>query len=252
MTIIRLIASIWTWFVLGLSFVVITPLMAITALVLGPFDKRRIVVGRMFRWMGILTGKACPYWRFTLLHTERRPTVPMVCVANHESFVDIFLLSHLPWEMKWMSKIELFRLPVMGWALRLAGDIPVDRGDRRSGVLALRRAREILDGGCPVLIFAEGTRAPTDELLPFKEGAFRLAIDAQVPVLPLAVSGSRSALRKHDWKTHPSHAVVEVLEPIPTTGLTPADVSALTERVRAAIAAARAPRLATQPQPASR
>jgi 1-acyl-sn-glycerol-3-phosphate acyltransferase len=89
------------------------------------------------------------------------------------------------------------------------------------------------------MIFPEGTRSKTTELLPFKDGAFRLAIEAGVPILPLAVSGTSTALRKHDWRFGKSVAEVRVLEPVETTGLGPADVSALKTRVRSLIIEAR-------------
>jgi 1-acyl-sn-glycerol-3-phosphate acyltransferase len=82
------------------------------------------------------------------------------------------------------------------------------------------------------MIFPEGTRSRTAELLPFKDGAFRLAIEAGVPILPLAVSGTRTALPKHDWRFGRSVAEVQVLEPVETAGLTLADVPALKARVR--------------------
>jgi 1-acyl-sn-glycerol-3-phosphate acyltransferase len=90
------------------------------------------------------------------------------------------------------------------------------------------------------MIFPEGTRSTTTHLLPFKDGAFRLAVDAGVPILPLAVHGTGTALRKHDWRFGRCAAVVQVLEPVDTAGLTPADVPALKDRVRSRIAAARA------------
>jgi 1-acyl-sn-glycerol-3-phosphate acyltransferase len=103
----------------------------------------------------------------------------------------------------------------------------------------MAKCRAALANRVSVMIFPEGTRSSTAELLPFKDGAFRLAIDAGVPILPLAVHGTATALRKHDWRFGPSTAVVEVLEPIETTGLTPADVPALKERVRDLISKAR-------------
>jgi 1-acyl-sn-glycerol-3-phosphate acyltransferase len=167
------------------------------------------------------------------------PRRPYVVVSNHESFVDILLISHLPWEMKWLSKAELFRVPVLGWMMQLAGDIPIQRGFGPSAAEAIARCREALANRVSVMIFPEGTRSTTADLLPFKDGAFRLAIDAGVPILPLVVQGTSTALRKHDWRFGRSTAVVQVLEPIETTGLTPADVPALKDRVRTLIVQAR-------------
>jgi 1-acyl-sn-glycerol-3-phosphate acyltransferase len=160
-------------------------------------------------------------------------------VSNHESFADILLISHLPWEMKWLSKAELFRIPIMGWMMWLAGDIPVRRGFGPSAVEALERCRRALQNRVSVMIFPEGTRSRTSELLPFKDGAFRLAIEAGVPILPLAVSGTGTALRKHDWRFGQSHAEVRVLDPVETTGLTISDIPQLKARVRQTIVEAR-------------
>lgn len=170
-------------------------------------------------------------------------------VANHESFVDILLLSHLPWEMKWLSKVEILRIPVMGWDMWLAGDVPVERGTIRSAVKAMRRCAEILKLNVSIMIFPEGTRSMTGELLPFKDGAFRLAVDSGVAILPMVVNGTSTALRKHDWHIGRAEAEVRVLEPIETTGLTTSDVPALRDRVRALIARERATMQASPPVP---
>jgi 1-acyl-sn-glycerol-3-phosphate acyltransferase len=122
----------------------------------------------------------------------------------------------------------------------LAGDVPVERGTARSAVKAMRRCRQILANHVSVIIFPEGTRSTTDEMLPFKDGAFRLAVEAGVPVLPLVVHGTRTALPKHGWRFGRSDAEVRVLEPVETTGLQLTDVAALKQRVRTLISRARA------------
>ena len=141
--------------------------------------------------------------------------------------------------MKWLSKVEMLRIPVLGWDMWLAGDVPVERGTARSAVKAMRRCREILGKHVSVVIFPEGTRTSSGEMLPFKDGAFRLAIDAGVPILPLVVQGTRTALPKHGWRFGRANAEVRVLEPIATEGLGPGDIQALKQRVREVIARAR-------------
>ena len=153
-------------------------------------------------------------------------------VSNHESFVDILLISHLPWEMKWLSKKENFTIPVAGWLMRMAKDIELDRKDRDSAARAMEQCAVRLDQNVSVMIFPEGTRSTSGDLLPFKDGAFRLAIESGVPILPLAVHGAASALRPHDWRFGRSTAEVRVLEPISTEGMTIEDVPALRERTR--------------------
>ena len=233
------LVSAWTWLVLVVCVLLWLPMMALLRLAtLG--DPGRYWVGYLFRAIGRVVAASNPLWKFTYTGTvPADPRRPYVVVSNHESFADILLISHLPWEMKWLSKAELFRIPVMGWLMHLAGDVPVKRGVGPSAIEAMARCREILSRRVSVMIFPEGTRSPTADLLPFKDGAFRLAIDAGVPILPLALHGTATALPKHDWRFARSTAIVEVLDPIETAGLTPADVQALKERVRGTIVEAR-------------
>lgn len=234
------LVSIWSWFVLAASLIIWLPLMAITRLVTAPFDKGRYWVGYLFRQIGVVTATLNPLWRFRVTGTmPKDPRRPYVVVSNHESFVDILLISHLPWEMKWLSKVEILRIPILGWNMVLAGDVPVERGTRKSALKAMRRCQEVLANKVSVMMFPEGTRSETDEMLPFKEGAFRLAVDSGVPILPVVVRGTRSALPKHGWRFGKSHAEVRVLEPIETASLTTRDVTALTEQVRNLISAER-------------
>ena len=239
-TFARTIFSIWSWFALGVIVLVWTPMVAVVRLVTLPFDKGAYAAGYLFRKLTVVHEKLTPLWHFrtsgALPDDMRRP---YVVVSNHESFVDILLISHLPTEMKWMSKIEILRIPLVGWMMRLARDIPLERGDATSTAKALEASRERLASKVSVMIFPEGTRSKTGELRDFKSGAFRLAIEAQVPILPLAVYGTRDALRKHDWRLGNAEAEVRVLEPISTDGLSMDDVPALSTRVRDVIVAAR-------------
>jgi 1-acyl-sn-glycerol-3-phosphate acyltransferase len=235
------IVSVWAWLVLVLCVLFWLPLMVLVRLVTAPFDRGRYRVGYLFRQIAVVEVALNPLWKFRYSGTmPADPRRPYVVVSNHESFTDILLISHLPWEMKWLSKAELFRLPVMGWLMHLAGDIPLKRGFGPSAIEAIAKCREALANRVSVMIFPEGTRSPTADMLPFKDGAFRLAIDAGVPILPLAVHGTATALPKHDWRFARSTAVVKVLDPIETTGLGAGDVPALKQRVRDVIEKARA------------
>jgi len=230
--------SIWSWFVFGVCIVLWLPMMSVVWLVTAPFDPPRYWTGFLFRKLTVVHEKLNPLWTFRTAGTfPENPRNPYVIVSNHESFVDILLISHLPWEMKWLSKKEMFKIPVGGWLMRMAKDIPLDRKDRESAIRAMEQCAQRLDQNVSVMIFPEGTRSTSGDLLPFKDGAFRLAIESGVPVLPLAVHGAATALRKHDWRFGRSTAEVRVLEPISTEGMTLDDVPALREQARERIIA---------------
>jgi 1-acyl-sn-glycerol-3-phosphate acyltransferase len=230
--------SAWSWAVLGTCVALWLPAMAILRVVTMPFDPARYWTGFLFRKLAVVHQRLTPLWHFKVTgDLPADPRKPYVVVSNHESFVDILLISHLPWEMKWLSKVEMFKIPVVGWLMRLAGDVPLLRGSGESALTALAACRERLSKRVSVMIFPEGTRSTTGELLEFKDGAFRLAIEAGVDILPLAVSGTRDALRKHDWRLGEASAVVKVLPPVSTAGLTLGDVDDLRARVRELIAA---------------
>jgi 1-acyl-sn-glycerol-3-phosphate acyltransferase len=234
----RTVVSLWSWLVFAVVVVVWLPLVAVTRLATAPVDNGRYAAGLLFRRAAVVHEQLNPLWRFTTSGpVPDDPRRPYVVVANHESFVDILLIAHLPWEMKWLSKREFFRFPVMGWMMRLVGDVPLVRGDAASVAKAMAQCRVWLDRKVSVMIFPEGTRSRSGELQPFKDGAFALAVDAGVPILPVAVYGTRDALVTHDWRFGYARAEARVLEPVTTEGLTAADVADLRDRVRARIEA---------------
>jgi 1-acyl-sn-glycerol-3-phosphate acyltransferase len=241
------ILSLWAWLVLVLCILLWFPLLIVVRLLTWPFDRGNYITGFLFRRIGPAMATLNPLWRFRYSgKMPDDPRRPFVVVSNHESFADILLISHLPWEMKWLSKAELFRIPVMGWMMWLAGDVPVKRGFGPSAVEAMDRCRQVLRNRVSVMIFPEGTRSKTAELLPFKDGAFRLAIEAGVPILPLALSGTGTALPKHGWRFGRSAAEVQVLEPVETNGLKLDDVPALKKQVRDLIVSTRDAMAATR------
>ena len=230
----------WTWVVTVL--VVLVGFLAVGAvwLATAPFDAGRYAAGWTFRRIAVAQVTLTRYWRFQVGGVRVvDPRRPYVAVANHESYADIFLLSHLPFEMKWLSKDTIFRIPVMGWMMRMAGDIELRRGDRASASGALAACRDRLAKRVSVMIFPEGTRSRGGELLPFKDGAFRLAVETGAPILPIAIAGTRHAMAKGSFRFQSAVARCEVLEPVSTEGLTTDDVPALRERVRSLIADAR-------------
>ncbi|MGI9042684.1 MAG: lysophospholipid acyltransferase family protein [Gemmatimonadaceae bacterium] len=204
------------------------------------FDRGRYRAGRAFRHLAMAQVSLNPLWHFeTDGRPPTNPRLPYVAVSNHESYADIFLISHFPWEMKWLSKDTIFRIPFMGWMMRMANDIPIKRGKRESVVSAIAGCRDRLAKNVSVMIFPEGTRSPTGDMLPFKDGAFRLAIESGVPILPIAVAGTRHCMAKHSFAFRRARAKARVLDPIQTAGMTLEDVPALRDHARDVIDAAR-------------
>lgn len=238
---VRSVLSAVLWFLIFIVVLIWVPLMALIFVATVPFDPGRYTVGRWFRRAAMVCVALNPLWHFRTSGVMiRDPRRPYVVVANHESYADIFLVSHLPWEMKWLSKAEIMKLPLMGWLMRMAGDIAVHRGDSRSRADAMKGIRDRLSKNVSVMVLPEGTRSPTSELLPFRDGAFRVAIELGLPVLPIALAGTRHAMAKGSFRFNRATAEARVLEPIETTGLTMKDVPRLRDEVRDRIAAARA------------
>lgn len=234
--VVNAILSAWTWFVFSVSLIVCFVVQLISVPLTWPFDRRRAITGRLIRLTAVATTACSPGWRFRVrLPTPAPRPRRTVVIANHNSSADPFLLSHLPWEMKWLSKASMFKIPVGGWCMALAGDVPVLRGDRGSGGKALGMLARWLDKDMPVMIFPEGTRSIDGVLGEFKDGAFRLALETGADILPMGTAGTEKAIRKHSWRVARAHAVVKVGTPIPTAGLTPADLDALKARARKAV-----------------
>jgi 1-acyl-sn-glycerol-3-phosphate acyltransferase len=161
---------------------------------------------------------------------------PCVVVANHASLADPFLLAHLPFDLRFVAKAELFRAPLVGWLLRLGGDIPIRRGDAASARAMSAAAATTLRCGVSLMIFPEGTRSHTGALGPFRDGAIRIAIAAGARLLPVALHGTRACIGPDGPRR--ARARAEILAPIETQGLGPDDVIAVREQVRGRIAAA--------------
>jgi len=162
-----------------------------------------------------------------------------VYACNHSSNVDppaVFraLVSLFP-RLRVIYKAELRKLPVLVWVFDAAGFVPLHRDNREQSWPALDRAAEALRAGNSFVIFPEGTRSRTGELLPFKKGGFVMAIKAQAPIVPVAVSGGRAAMRKGSPLIWPVTVTVEFAPAVPTRGLSLDDRDSLIARVREAI-----------------
>ncbi len=198
--------------------------------------------GGVYDWSG--TG-----WAHDILKAAGTPVIaegldriprdqPIMYVSNHSSMFDIWaLFATLPGSVRFVAKRELFRIPLLGPAMRAAGHIPIDRTARKSAFAAYDEATRLIQLGISPVVFAEGTRSPTGELLPFKNAPFGLAIAAQVPIVPLYVHNTFEILPKGARRLRPRPIRLLVGAPIQTAGLTLEDRTRLRDEVRAAIVA---------------
>src|SRR5438067_6242036 len=172
---------------------------------------------------------------------DRIPDRPVLYAANHSSMFDIWALAAtLPGSVRMVAKQELARIPLLGRAMVTAGHLTIDRAHPARALEAYRRAAEVIRSGTSALLFPEGTRSRTGELLPFKNAPFGLAIAAQVPIVPVYVHNTFQILPKGRWRLRRLPIRIRIGEPIPTAGLTLDDRETLRDRVRAAIEALRA------------
>jgi 1-acyl-sn-glycerol-3-phosphate acyltransferase len=233
------VIGLWAYAEFAAVLAAFLPIMAVSS-VRHRGDPTQRIPGRWMRRLGRTATRLSTLWKFDI-EGEPPPHIAheaYVVVANHESQADPFLLSFLPWDMRWVAKEALFKQPLSGWALRAGGDIPLRRGEGDSVRTCLAECERALRGGISVMMFPEGTRSPDGNLLPFKNGAFDLAIRAGVPILPIALAGTRAMRPKHSKWFGKAHACAKILPAIPTAGMTAADVATLREQTRTAIASA--------------
>jgi 1-acyl-sn-glycerol-3-phosphate acyltransferase len=141
---------------------------------------------------------------------------PQIIVSNHQSWFDVFALAaNIPKRYRFIAKVELRRIPLFGLAWASAGHISIDRTDRAQAIRALDEAAALMrDDHSAVVIFPEGTRSPTGELLPFKKGAFMMALRTGIEIVPTAVLGSRAVQKKGDWRVRAGRIIVRFGPPI--------------------------------------
>jgi 1-acyl-sn-glycerol-3-phosphate acyltransferase len=162
-----------------------------------PFDRR----GRVGHSYARLWGKIALLANRVKVRVEGMEQLngkgPYIFMSNHQGYYDIFtLLSCLPYQFKWLAKKELFSVPILGWTMAAVGYIRIDRGGTRDTVRAMDEAARKIQDGMSVVIFPEGSRSPDGSIQPFKKGGFTLAIKSKVPIVPIAISGSRDIMPK--------------------------------------------------------
>jgi 1-acyl-sn-glycerol-3-phosphate acyltransferase len=219
------------------TFLVLTPILGLTAVLwtwIDPASDAILRVGAIWS-RAHLTVAGC---RLSSAGRDNVPdNGPCILLCNHASVVDIWAMLLLsPPRTRFVAKDELFRMPFLGWALRVSGFVPIDRSNRERAVASLKQAAATVEAGQSILMFPEGTRSRDGRLLPFKRGAFHLALEAGVPVVPVTILGSFDRIPRTRFRARPGPVEVVFDRPIDVTPYRPADVRGLSDRVREVLA----------------
>jgi len=206
-----MIRTIFVWSAIIITLLIFGSLVLITY----PFNPR----GRVAHHYGRLWAKAALLANRVKVSIEGiehlKGKGPYIFMSNHQGSYDIFaLLGYLPFQFRWLAKKELFSIPFFGWVMAAAGYISVDREGTRETVDAMNRAAQKIREGMSVVIFPEGSRSPDGSIQPFKKGGFSLAIKSKVPIVPIAIAGSREIMPKGKLTLNPGEIRIRIVQPI--------------------------------------
>jgi 1-acyl-sn-glycerol-3-phosphate acyltransferase len=223
------IRSVLLW----ISIVVSTIGLSTLAFITFPFDRTGNTVHHYARWWAkiqlLVSGVRVKVKGMEHLDREN----PFIYMANHQGSYDIFaLLSCLPVQFRWIAKKELFAIPILGWAMRAANYISIDRSGKRKALESIERAAGKIKGGISVVIFPEGTRSSDGSIQPFKRGGFTLALKSGVPIIPITIRGSLDVMPRDSLRVRPGEIRIAIDRPIDTGPYSLRNRNVLMERVR--------------------
>lgn len=235
---LRALLSTLFWAFLVVSSFALFPVAVLIWAVTAPFDRRRTLLHRFTCFWASLYTWLNPAWRVHLSGRERiRPEATYVMIANHQSLLDILVLFRLFTHFKWVSKIEIFSVPLIGWNMTLNRYIRLKRGDRESIREMMAASQQALAEGNSIMMFPEGTRSADGRLRAFKTGAFVLAQRMRLPLLPIVIHGTSNALPKRGFVLQGRHEIrIRVLEEVPYESFAGLSADELTERMHALFA----------------
>ena len=223
---------ILAWVGMGLTTILLAPPLIVAGMIPG-WGYSAYRIGRAWNWV------VAKFMGVTFSLTGAEKVVPgesYIITPNHQSFADILaLFVCLPTPFRWVIKKELLKIPLFGRALGATGAICLDRSDKDRSVQTLQESTDKFRGGWSVLIYPEGTRTPDGLLHPFKKGAFMMAVQTGISILPVTCNGAFKILPKKKFLFRPGHVTLTIGDPMVTKGLTVNDVPQLMERTWQAI-----------------
>jgi 1-acyl-sn-glycerol-3-phosphate acyltransferase len=232
---LRRLYSTAFWLFLTLSSIALFPVAVAIWAVTVPFDRRLVVLHRFTCFWASLYSWVNPLWPVTIEGREKiDPRETYVMIVNHLSLLDILVLFRLFTHFKWVSKVENFSIPCVGWNMRLNRYIELKRGDKESIREMMAACEKTLAEGSSIMMFPEGTRSRNGVLQPFKTGAFELALRTHKPLLPIVVEGTSDALPKKGFVLRGRHPIrITVLDPWPVERFEGLDAKELTSQANA-------------------
>lgn len=211
-----ILKSIIIWLT-GIAFILIFfPVTFIIWLLVLPFDKDRKIVHWVLVYQSLILSYIIPIWKIKVEGRDKLISgETYVIISNHQSILDILLMNSLRLQYKWISKIENMKVPFLGWYLRMADYLTVDRGNPDSKEKMMEAAYKCLRKGISIMIFPEGTRSVNGEIGFFRRGAFQLAISAKAPLLPVLIDGTGGILPKHGLIFGGFHRItIRIFDPV--------------------------------------
>jgi len=232
----NIIKSLWVWFS-SITFVLLALPVAILLWLLAlAFDRRRLMNNRWMVIQGIVLTKMSPFWKVIVDGREKLDQKQAyIIIPNHQSLLDIVFFNMLRHRLRWVSKAEIFRVPVVGWEMRMVKYIELIRGNKSSVIRMMEKCVESLQDGISVVIFPEGTRSLTGAIGKFKTGAFQLAVKTDKPLLPVLIDGTGEIMPKKGGIIFRNRRIVRirVLDPIFPGQFGTGDPEELATRVQA-------------------
>jgi 1-acyl-sn-glycerol-3-phosphate acyltransferase len=232
----NLIKSLWVW-LSSIVFILLAFPVALLLWVLSlAFDSRRLMNNSWMIFQGIVLTRMSPFWKVI---TEGREKIDndqaYIIIPNHQSMLDIVFFNMLRHRLRWVSKVEIFRVPLVGWEMKMVKYIELVRGNKSSVIKMMEKCVESLQDGISVVIFPEGTRSLTGAIGKFKTGAFQLAVKTDKPLLPVLIDGTGEIMPKKGGIIFRNRKTVRirVLDPIFPGQFGTGDPEELAARVQA-------------------
>ena len=229
----RILTFLYQWLILAPIFIVLTFITAITVIVFSSLFGNKYWGyyppkwwSRFTCWLSLCRVKSSG-------HENLDKDASYVFIANHQGAFDIFLVyGFLNHNIKWMQKIGLRKLPFVGKASEIAGHVFVDNSSIASRRDSIVEAKKVIEGGVSIIMFPEGSRTKNGELSPFRRGAYKVAIDMELPIVPVTINGPFDIMRVKTLTLNPGKLELTIHKPIPTANLVTDDIPALMEQTK--------------------